>query len=122
MLDFAEAEGLIDHVDPVQWGLRLLVPPGSLLLDSPAMWPYLGELAEAELSYRWTHPEPRMETLHQAVAAEVTRAAERQEDAAVTFATVRDLADAAADAPRRPALALAGDRRRPPRLTEPWFC
>jgi len=122
MLDFAEAEGLIDHVDPVQWGLRLLVPPGSLLLDSPAMRPYLGELAEAELSYRWTHPDPRMETLHQAVAAAVTRAAERQEDAAVTFATVRDLADAAAGAPRRSALALAGDRRRPPRLTEPWFC
>ncbi len=122
MLDFAEAEGLIDHVDPVQWGLRLLVPPGSLLLDSPAMRPYLGELAEAELSYRWTHPDPRMEALHQTVAAAVTRAAERQEDAAVTFATVRDLADAAAGARSRPALVLAGDRRRPPRLTEPWFC
>jgi hypothetical protein len=35
---------------------------------------------------------------------------------------VRDLADAAAGPPARPALALAGDRRRPPRLTEPWFC
>jgi hypothetical protein len=86
------------------------------------MRPHLGELAEAELSYRWTHPDPRMEALHQAVTAAVTRAVERQEDAALTFATVRDLADAAAGAPARPALALAGDRRRPPRLTEPWFC
>jgi hypothetical protein len=109
-------------VDPVQWALRLLVPPGSLLVEHPAMRPYLGELADAELSYRWTHPDPRMEQLHQAVAAAVTRAAERQEDAAVTFATVRDLADAAAGAPRRPPLDLARDRRRPPRLTEPWFC
>ena len=122
MLDFAEAEGLIDHVDAVQWALRLLVPPGSLLLDSPAMRPYLGELAQADLTYRWTHPDPRMEELHQAVAAAVTRAAERQEDAAATFATVRGLADVAAGAPARPALALAGDRWRPPRLTEPWFC
>ena len=122
MLEFAEAEELIDHVDPVQWALRLLVPPGSLLVDHPAMRPYLGDLAEAELSYRWTHPDPRMEQLHQAVDAVVTRAADRQQDAAVTFAAVRDLADAAAGVAARPPLALAPDRRRPPRLTEPWFC
>jgi hypothetical protein len=106
----------------VQWALRLLVPPGSLLVDHPAMRPYLGDLAEAELSYRWTHPDPRMEQLHQAVDAVVTRAADRQQDAAVTFAAVRDLADAAAGVAARPPLALAPDRRRPPRLTEPWFC
>ncbi len=34
MLDFIEAEELIDHVEPVQYALRLLVPPGSLLVDS----------------------------------------------------------------------------------------
>ena len=122
MLDFVEAEELIDHVDPVQWALRLLVPPGSLLEDHPGMRPYLGELAAAELSYRWTHPDPRMEALYRDVAAAVTRAVERQEDAAVTFAAVRARADAAAGAPRREPVALAPDRRRPPRLTEPWFC
>lgn len=122
MLDFVETEGLIDHVDPVQWGLRLLVPPGSLLLDHPPMQPHLGALAEAELSYRWTHPDPRMEDLHRSVTAAVTRAVERQEDAAVTFATVRALADAMAGCPPREAVTLPPDRRRPPRLTEPWFC
>jgi len=40
-LDFLADEGLIDHVDAVQYGLRLLVPPGSLLLESPAMRPHL---------------------------------------------------------------------------------
>ena len=122
MLDFVEAEGLIDHVDPVQWGLRLLVPPGSLLVDHPGMRPYLRELAEAELSYRWAHPDPRMEALYRDVDAAVTRAVERQEDAAVTFTEVRALADAAAGGPLREPVALAPDRRRPPRLTEPWFC
>src|SRR5437870_3131587 len=33
MLDFVEAEGLIDHVDPVQYSIRLLVPPGSALVE-----------------------------------------------------------------------------------------
>ncbi|MFQ5520929.1 MAG: CUAEP/CCAEP-tail radical SAM (seleno)protein, partial [Candidatus Methylomirabilia bacterium] len=36
MLEFVEAEGLIHHVDPVQYSIRLLVPPGSKLLESPA--------------------------------------------------------------------------------------
>ena len=33
VMDFVEAEGLIDNVDPVQYTIRLLVPPGSLLLE-----------------------------------------------------------------------------------------
>ena len=38
---FVEREGLISHVDPVQYSVRLLIPPGSLLLDSPALRPHL---------------------------------------------------------------------------------
>ena len=47
-LDFLDAEGLIDHVDPVQYGLRLLVPPGSLLLETEALRPHLGPLEQAD--------------------------------------------------------------------------
>ena len=123
MLDFVEAEDLIDHVDPVQYALRLLVPPGSLLLDSPAMRPHLGGLVETELSHRWTHPDPRMEDLHLRVTALVTEAAEGKEDPSITFARVREQADAAAGLRARPAgPGLLPDRWRPPRLTEPWFC
>jgi hypothetical protein len=124
MLDFIEAEALIDHVDPVQYSLRLLVPPGSLLLESPAMRPHLGALDREAFSYRWTHPDPRMDELQAAVAAAVAEAAEREEDPAITFDRVRSLADAAAGAPAAPAVAgrLPADRLRPPHLTEPWFC
>jgi radical SAM superfamily enzyme YgiQ (UPF0313 family) len=124
LLDFHEAEGLIDHVDPVQYSLRLLVPPGSLLLQSPAMRPHLGPLEQETLSYRWTHPDPRMDRLQGAVAALVAEGAERGEDAALTFDQVRAVADETAGAPRHHAVAtrLAPDRRKPPRLSEPWFC
>jgi len=44
ILDFVETEGLIDHVDPVQYTIRLLVPPRSALLDRPAIRPFLGPL------------------------------------------------------------------------------
>jgi hypothetical protein len=64
-----------------------------------------------------------MEELQAAVAARVAEAAERGEDAAVTFERIRRLADEAAGRPARPLRAAPGaDRRRPPRLTEPWFC
>jgi radical SAM superfamily enzyme YgiQ (UPF0313 family) len=124
LLDFVEAQALVDHVDPVQYTLRLLIPPGSLLLDLPELQPHLGPLEPETLSYRWTHPDPRMDRLQQAAADLVAEAAERGEDAAMTFDRIRALADAAAGgAPRAPlAPRLDPDRRRPPRLTEAWFC
>ncbi len=123
-LDFLEIEGLIDHVDPVQYSLRLLVPPGSLLLESPAMRPFLGPLEQETLSYRWTHPDPRMDRLQEAVAVAVAEAAESEEEAPVTFDRVRRLADESAGLAPRPGIAgrWAVGRPRPPRLTEAWFC
>src|SRR5438128_3397890 len=121
-LDFLAAESLVDHVDPVQYGIRLLVPPGSLLLDLPEMRAHVGELVPGGFHHRWVHPNPRVDRLADDVAALVAAAAERDEDAALTFDRVRALAAAAAGAAAPPPLALAADRRRPPRLTEPWFC
>jgi len=124
MLDFVEAEGLVDAVDPVQYSLRLLVPPGSLLASHPAMQVHLGPLIEEGFSHTWSHPDPRMDALQSQVARIVEAAAEAHADDAETFDRVRALADAAAGASaRRLATALARpDRTRPPRLTEPWFC
>jgi hypothetical protein len=124
MLAFVDAEGLVDHVDPVQYSIRLLVPPGSLLLESPALRPFLGRLVEDAFHHEWRHPDPRMDALHARVAALVEAAAGAGEDAAVTFDRIRALADDAAGAAPRPAVAarLAADRPRPPYLTEPWFC
>jgi radical SAM superfamily enzyme YgiQ (UPF0313 family) len=118
MLGFVESEGLVDAVDPVQYSIRLLVPPGSLLAESPALRPFRGPLVTRDFYYEWTHPDEGMERLHTAVAALVAAAAERGEDAAVTFQRVR----AAAGLPGRPPFELPADRPRPPRLTEPWFC
>ncbi|MBI4240774.1 MAG: radical SAM protein [Candidatus Rokubacteria bacterium] len=123
VLDFVEAEGLIDHVDPVQYSIRLLVPPGSRLLQSAAMAPYLGPLVPDALYYPWTHPDPRMDALHQAVSAMLEEAARDAEDPGVTF--YRVLRRAETTAGREPvggSLSPAPDRARPPRLTEPWFC
>jgi len=121
-LDFLAAEGLVDATDPVQYALRLLVPPGSWLLDQPALRPHLGRLVPDGFHYEWTHPDPRMDALQGELVAAVAAAADRREDAAQTFDRVRALAAAAAGAGAPAPVGLAPERRRPPRLSEPWFC
>jgi radical SAM superfamily enzyme YgiQ (UPF0313 family) len=118
VLAFVEANGLIDHVDPVQYSIRLLVPPGSYLLDRPAMKAHLGALDQASFSYRWSHPDPRMDRLHKAVTALVEADTKAEEDPAVTFYRIRSLADGG----RLTEPLLPRERIRAPRLSEPWFC
>jgi radical SAM superfamily enzyme YgiQ (UPF0313 family) len=122
LLDFIAVHRLIDATDPVQYAIRLLIPPGSLLLESPALRPYLGELVEAQFYHRWTHPDARMEALHADVSALVAGAADQRQDAAVVFQRVVELADRAAGVAARAFVTPAPNRKRPPRLTEPWFC
>jgi radical SAM superfamily enzyme YgiQ (UPF0313 family) len=120
MLSFVETNGLIDHIDPVQFSIRLLIPPGSLLAEHPETLPYRGQLDEAAFTYRWTHPDPRMDELHKEVSRLVTEDTESEADTADTFYRIWELAQG-----RQPAdtiRALPPDRKRTPRLTESWFC
>src|SRR5205809_1015597 len=121
-LDFIADERLVDATEPVQYALRLLVPPGSWLLDQPAMRHHLGRLVPDGFHHEWSHPDPRVDALAAEVGAAVAAAADRRADAALPFDRVRALAAAAAGAPAPAPVGLAPDRRRPPRLSEPWFC
>ena len=124
LLDFVEGEDLIDQVDPIQYAIRLLVPPGSGVLSRQAIRPHLGALDAAAFTYRWTHPDPRMDRLHAQVSVLVEHAARAGEDARVTFERVRDAATMAVGGAPRPRVARPPERlpSRSPRLTEPWFC
>ncbi len=124
LLDFIAANRLIDHIDPVQLSIRLLVPPGSLLLERPAIWPFLGDLDAAGLTYRWWHPDPRMDELQRDVSALVAEAARSGEDPARTFRRIWSLATewAGRRGRRTPFREPPPERPIPPRLTEPWFC
>jgi hypothetical protein len=133
MFDIIESNDLIDAVDPVQYTIRLLIPPGSALLhptglsgdESAPIRKFLGPLDQAGFQYRWTHPDLRMDQLHQIVRATVAETARSGEDPAVTFDRLRALAYSVAG--RQPLVsgmpsARLQKRARPPRLTEPWFC
>ncbi len=124
MIESIEKEGLIDHVDPVQYTIRLLIPPSSALLSKPAIQPFVGPLDQASFFYRWTHPDTRMDRLYQSVRAIVEQATRASEDPAITFNHIRAAA-CAARGDLVPTVSLhvpLQQRNRPPRLTEPWFC
>ena len=120
MLAFIEELGLIDHVDPVQYSIRLLVPPASYLLKRPEMTPHLGPLNQASFSYVWTHPDPRMDRLQKAISALVEKDVKAGADAGDTFYRVWALA--AGRKGGAPAPLLPAGRVRAPRMTESWFC
>jgi len=116
LIDFLEREDLVDCVDPVQLSVRLLVPPGSLLLGLDAF----GELDAAALSHVWSHGDPRVDHLQQTIARIAADAADQVLPPGQAFARIRD---AVYDACGRIRVARSPSPRPPaPRLSESWFC
>lgn len=123
LIEFVLEHELVDAVDPVQYSIRLLVPPGSLLLEEPSMQAHLGLLDPRAFSYEWAHPDPRMDRLHREVAALVEAAERNGEDPRETFARIGALAYTAAGRELlSPLPSLLSPQYRGPRLTESWFC
>ena len=127
LLDFVEVHDLVDHIDPVQYTIRLLVPPGSALLAEADTRSWIGELDEASFTYAWRHDDGRMDRLHQRVSRLVEEADASGEERVNrrVFHRIRCLAAEAAgvEAPsEQPFHDIPLKRRRVPRLTEAWFC
>ena len=140
LFDFAEHYQMIKHIDPIQYTVRLLIPPGSLLLSDPAMTPYLGPLVQESFTYQWKHPDPRMDTLQKQVSKEVelmTASGASSEDifyalkeCAIGMAEGRSMVNMSLSFPTAPtkrdaacgAVISPGHVAPPPRMTESWFC
>jgi radical SAM superfamily enzyme YgiQ (UPF0313 family) len=126
LLDMIAANELVDSVDPVQLSIRLLVPPGSLLLALPEMREHLRGYDPAGFSHLWQHPDPVMDTLQAEIAARVATDADAGVPPRSTHEAIRQLTARAAAASGLPwadaGTALPPERGARPRLSEPWFC
>ncbi len=123
MLTFIEAHGLVERVPPVQYGLRLLLPPGSPLIAPTHAQGLLGDYDADALTYEWRPLDERIDPLQRAIADLV---AEQHADIhaghARTFGLIRDMVT---EATGQPSAATAAPRRvlpATPGLTESWFC
>lgn len=124
LLNFFEERHLVEHIDPVHFSIRLLVPPGSALLDAPDSSQWLRELDSAAYTYRWQHPDPRMDDLQRKVAAVVEQAEHTKATPIETFFSIKALALAAngQDFSVSSAMEEYGTTKVLPHLTESWFC
>jgi len=116
LVDFVAEHDLVGNVDPVQYTIRLLLPPGSLLLDHPDVVPHLGAYDPERASYSWRSAEPAMDALQLELAELVEAGVGAGDPIPAVYGRVR----AALGLP-----AVTVDEGRAaavPRLSEPWFC
>jgi radical SAM superfamily enzyme YgiQ (UPF0313 family) len=123
LLEFVQGHDLVYQLDPVQYSIRLLLPPGSWLLDIPEIRPHTGSLVQEDFVYTWRHPDPRVDTLQRQVALVAEEATSSGEDQATTFNRIKELTLFTIFG--QPTVDQHRYRRRsarPPHLTEAWFC
>jgi hypothetical protein len=111
--------GLIRSVAPVQLAIRLLIPPGSRLLELAEIRALVGPLDEAALVYPWSNSDSEVDKLQTQVQALVQRAGTKSNDQ--LFGEIWRLAHdhAGRSVPPVPAM---GTQRAPAQLSEPWYC
>jgi radical SAM superfamily enzyme YgiQ (UPF0313 family) len=115
---------LIDQVAPIQYAIRLLIPPGSRLLELPDVRGLVEGLDQPKLSYRWRNPDPGVDDLQRDLEGIIRETAAQSLSRHDTFRKIwkrafRDAPDASA------AMCSSESRPRPmsiPYLTEPWYC
>jgi radical SAM superfamily enzyme YgiQ (UPF0313 family) len=126
LLDFILDEDLLGSVDPVQLSIRLLLPPGSLLLEREELRPHLRAYQPESFSHGWQHPDPHMDVLQTDLADLIAARTDGGDTPHAVHAAVRARAAAAATAAGiswvAGGLPLPDAAAEPPRLSESWFC
>lgn len=121
---------LVGNVDPVQLSIRLLVPPGSLLLTSGQLDGLVGPYDPMHASYSWTSPDPRLDSLQAELSDIAERASAQSWEPVEAYETQLRTAQSRLGE-HKPARELrarprgVSSRMAPaerPRLTEAWFC
>jgi radical SAM superfamily enzyme YgiQ (UPF0313 family) len=115
LLELIAELGLVSHVAPVQYAIRLLIPAGSKLLDLASVRELVGPFDAPALCYPWQHPDPAMDQLYRQILGVAQR---RDLSRPAIYAQVRALAGLAPLVPHTFDLA----DRPIPHLSEPWYC
>jgi radical SAM superfamily enzyme YgiQ (UPF0313 family) len=121
LLQTIDRLALVDHVAPIQLAIRLLITEGSRLLELDDVRRLIGPFEPQSLTYRWKHPDDRVDRLQRAVeeAVGVRLAASRRE----LFDRIWSIAHEAAGIPVPSQVAPdLLPRAAVPYLNEPWYC
>jgi radical SAM superfamily enzyme YgiQ (UPF0313 family) len=113
LLSLIDTLGLVEHVAPVQWGLRLLITHASRLLELEDIRRLVTRFDERTLTYPWQHADPAVDALQRVVSRHVGSRINRPRR--LLFEEICGLAGAS-----QPSATPA--RATIPYLNEPWYC
>jgi radical SAM superfamily enzyme YgiQ (UPF0313 family) len=117
LLHWIAREDLVDHVDPVQWTIRLLVPEGSKLADHEAWLAHRGACEPENFGWSWKHPDPRMDRLQKKLERLVADGVSAGRTPHEIFPDITSAWGTGVPVRTSPPPTM-----RAPRITEPWFC
>ena len=124
LLESLASLDLIDQVAPVQLTIRLLIPPGSSLLELQEVRRWIGPLDPEKLCYPWVHQDDGMDRLHREVEGIVRKGEQEGRNRREIFLEIWETAHRRAGrAPGElPERLPRSDRVTIPYMTEPWYC
>lgn len=120
LLQAIDRLGLVDHVSPIQFAIRLLITEGSRLLELPEIRAIAPSFEAETMTYPWQHGDRRVDALHADVASIVGGrvAAPRRETFAAIWQKAHEAAGLTPPERRENVLPPAAV----PYLSEPWYC
>lgn len=114
---------LIDHVAPVQWTIRLLIPAGSKLLELAEVHELIEAFDEMALCYPWRNADDAVDRLYTEVREIVTSGQAADLDRRAIFRQVWEATSAAHGSRQAPPSSSSVPARAAvPHLSEPWYC
>jgi radical SAM superfamily enzyme YgiQ (UPF0313 family) len=123
LLVFIEDHGLVEHVQPVQYAIRLLLPPGSPLIATLDAEGRLDGFDDNALTHTWRSSDPHLDALQLEIAAIIESCANCDPEPAIEiFRKVKAAAHRHLRADCDPVEVAQQPRRAVPGLTESWFC
>jgi hypothetical protein len=121
LLDVVEDLDLVEHVAPIQWGIRLLVTWESRLLELADIQSVVGAFDSRTLTYPWRHPDPGVDALQEGVMS--MAGVRMTESRRAMFDRVRALARGQSPTHHITSSPEAQLRRTSiPYMNEPWYC
>ena len=124
LLTVVAEQSLVEHVSPIQLAMRLLIPAGSKILELPEINGIVSVFDDSALTYRWSHPDPRVDRLCDEALSLVQNGEAEGAYRRAIFLRLWEAAHKAAERPVPPVpMPVVPPPRGPiPYLNEPWYC
>jgi radical SAM superfamily enzyme YgiQ (UPF0313 family) len=114
---------LIESVAPIQLAIRLLIPPGSRILELKDVQGIVGPLDSSALVYPWQSPNPGLDELAAQLQEIVAVSEKLKKSRAATFESIWRAANLAAGyAISEISVQVPASPSTVPYLNEPWYC